>query len=108
MGHGLLPGERDDFLSESEELGEILLALVVDEVVEVLPVEDELNEAAVRDVIEKNNNPPPRPNSPPPQLDRFVPLSDHIKYNCRNLFDATVKNHSEIFKTLKFFLRISI
>ena len=54
MGHGLLPGERDDFLSESEELGEVLLALVVDEVVEVLPVEDELNEAAVLERSEES------------------------------------------------------
>jgi hypothetical protein len=43
----LLPGERDDFLGESEVFGEELLALVVDEVVEVLPVEDELNQSAV-------------------------------------------------------------
>ena len=40
MAKGLLPGERHDFLSESEELGEVLLALIIDEVVEVLPVED--------------------------------------------------------------------
>lgn len=47
MVYGLLPGEGHNFLSESEELGEVLLAFVVDEVVEVLPVEDELDEAAV-------------------------------------------------------------
>ena len=47
MAKGLLPGERDDFLSESEELGEVLLALIIDEVVEVLPVEDQLNESSI-------------------------------------------------------------
>ena len=53
MVKGLLPGERDDFLSESEELGEVLLALIIDEVVEVLPVEDQLNESSILERPEK-------------------------------------------------------
>lgn len=47
MTNGLLPGEWHDFLSESQELREVLLALIVDEVVEVLPVEDQFNEATI-------------------------------------------------------------
>jgi hypothetical protein len=47
MVNEVLPGQRHDFLSESQELGEVLLALGVDEVVEILPVEDQLDEATV-------------------------------------------------------------
>ena len=43
----LLPGEGDNFFGESEELREVLLALVIDEIVEVLPVEDEFNKSAI-------------------------------------------------------------
>lgn len=53
MGKCVLPGEGHDLLGESEELGEELLALVVDEVVEVLPVEDELDESAVLEGAEE-------------------------------------------------------
>ena len=53
MGHGLLPGEGDDLLGESQEFREELLALGVDEVVEVLPVEDQLDEAAVLEGAEE-------------------------------------------------------
>jgi hypothetical protein len=49
----LLPGEGDDFVGESQVFGEELLALVVDEVVEVLPVEDELDESAVLEGAEE-------------------------------------------------------
>jgi hypothetical protein len=55
---------------------------------EVLPrvrargeVEEE--DPVLRDAIEKTSSLPPKPNSLPPQLDRFVPLSDHITDNCR-------------------------
>ena len=47
MKNELLPGKRHDFFGESEVLREELLALVVDEIVEILPVEDELDEAAI-------------------------------------------------------------
>ena len=47
MNKWVLPGEGDDFLGESKELREVLLALVVDEVVEILPVEDEFHKASV-------------------------------------------------------------
>lgn len=47
MVNGILPGEGDDLLGEVEILREVLLAFVVNEVVEVLPAEDELNESAV-------------------------------------------------------------
>jgi hypothetical protein len=71
--------------------------------------EEEEELPVARDVIEKTNNLPPKPSSPQPQLDRFVPLSDHIMDNLVIfVMQPTVKNHSEIFKTLKFFLRISI
>lgn len=47
MGRELLPGEGNDLFGEVEVLGEVLFALVVNEVVEVLPVEDEFDESAV-------------------------------------------------------------
>lgn len=53
MNKHLLPSERDDFFSESQELREVLLALVVDEVVEVLPVEDQLNESSILERTEQ-------------------------------------------------------
>ncbi len=43
----LLPGERDDLLSEVEVVGEVLFACLVDEVVVVLPAEDEFDESSV-------------------------------------------------------------
>lgn len=47
MTKWLLPGERHNFLSESEELGEVLLSLIIDEIVEILPVEDQLNKSSI-------------------------------------------------------------
>lgn len=43
----LLPGEGDNFFRESEELREVLLALVIYEIVEVLPVEDQFNKSSI-------------------------------------------------------------
>jgi hypothetical protein len=56
MKNELLPGKRHDFFGESEVLREELLALVVDEIVEILPVEDELDEAAILEGSQKSAN----------------------------------------------------
>ena len=56
MGHRLLPCEGDDLFGESKLLREELLAFVVDEIVEVLPVEDELDEAAILERSQKSAN----------------------------------------------------
>ena len=69
--------------------------------------EEEVVHLVVKGEREKNNNLLLRPNSPPPpQLDRFVPLSDSYQMGCS--ICQRSKNQLEIFKTLKFFLRISI
>jgi tryptophan synthase beta subunit len=54
MNEALLPGEGYDFLGESQELGEVFLAFSVDEVVEVLPVEDELNKSTILERSEES------------------------------------------------------
>jgi small subunit ribosomal protein S10e len=51
---------------ESEESAREVLPRARGEEAEELPV--------ARDAIEKTNNLPPKPSSPPPQLDRFIPL----------------------------------
>jgi hypothetical protein len=39
----VLPGKRNNFFGESELLGEVFLAFIVEEVVEILPVENEFD-----------------------------------------------------------------
>ena len=56
MGHRLLPCEGDDLFGESKLLREELLAFVVDEIVEILPVEDKLDQFAVLERAEKSAN----------------------------------------------------
>ena len=56
MKNELLPGEGDNFFGESETLREELLTFVVDEIVEVLPVKDELDEAAILERSQKSAN----------------------------------------------------
>jgi hypothetical protein len=47
IGYKWLPGDGDDVFCESQEFGEVFLALFFEEVVVVLPVEDELDMTAV-------------------------------------------------------------
>ena len=47
MERGVLPGEGDDLLGEVEGLGDPLFAVVGEEVVEVLPAEDHLDQSPV-------------------------------------------------------------
>ena len=47
MKGGLLPGEGDDLFGEVEVVGKEFLSLVVDEVVVVLPAEDEFDVASI-------------------------------------------------------------
>ena len=51
-----LPGQWNNFFSKSEVFGDVLLSFSVEEIVEILPVENQINESSVLEGSEEHSD----------------------------------------------------